>query len=141
MTIGFFLDSGLAQPAARLAATAAEDGIGYSDHCFYLGGTDATREHVAASDPGVDDIEVSIADDADDAGGMALLPSALRLAATQGGLDTAMPGDPLAVSASIAGGAAHAVAVWVRIDAPAIGAAIYDNLTLATNALISRVVT
>ncbi len=137
MSIGFFMDAGLAQPAARLSATAAADGSGSSEHVFYLGGTDATRKHVAASDPGLDPIEVSI-DDSE--GGMSLLPSALRLATTQGGLATATPGAPLAVGASIVGGAANAVAVWVRVDAPEIDAAIYDNLSLVTNAVISQAV-
>lgn len=137
MSIGFFLDSGLAQPAARLSATAAADGLGWSDHCFYLGGTDASRKHVAASDPGVDPIEASIADSA---GGTSLLPSALRLATTQGGLATATSGAPLAVGTSITGGSAHAVAVWVRVDIPATDPAIYDNLSLVTNALLSQAV-
>lgn len=137
MSIGFFLDAGLAQPAARLSATAASDGAGFSEHVFYLGGTDATRKHVAASAPGSDPIQVSIADSE---GGTSLLPTALRLATTQGGLATATPGAPLSVGASILGGSAHAVAVWVRVDAPAIDAAIYDNLSLVTNAVISQAV-
>lgn len=137
MTIGFFTDSGLTQPAARLSAVAAADGSRSSEHQFWLGGTDPMREHVASSDPGVDDIDVSIADSE---GGTSLLPSALRLALTQGGLNTATPGAPLAVGTSIAGGSANAVAVWVRVDAPAITAAIYDNLSLTTNDLISRAV-
>jgi len=138
MSIGFFQDAGLAQPASWLSATAAADGAGSSDHVFYLGGTDAAREHVAASDPGVDPIEVSISDNA---GGTLLLPSALRLALTQGGLATATPGDPLAVASVIPGGAANAVAIWVRVDAPEIGAALYTNLSLTSNDLISRAVT
>ena len=135
MSIGFFTDSGLSQPAARLSATAASSGAGSSDHLFYLGGTDAAREHVAASDPGVDDIEVSIADSE---GGTSLLPSALRLATTQGGLGTATPGAALAVGTNLIGGSANAVTVWLRVDAPAIAAAIYDNLSLTTNDLITR---
>lgn len=137
MTIGFFTDSGLTQPAARLSAVGAANGSGSSDHQLYLGGTDATREHVAASDPGVDAIEVSISDSE---GGASLLPTALLLATSQIGLATATPGDPLDVGTSIAGGSANAVTVWVRVDAPAITAAIYDNLSLTTNDLISRAV-
>ena len=137
MSIGFFQDSGLAQPAARLTATAAADGSGSSDHCFWLGGTDATREHVAASAPGVDAIQVSISDSD---GGDSLLPSAIALATTQVGLSTASPGAPLNVGTAIAGGSAQAVTVWVRVDTPVIDPAIYDNLSLTTNALISRAV-
>lgn len=136
MSIGFFLDSGLSQPAARINATAAADGSGSSDHVIWLGGTDATREHVAASDPGVDPIEVSVFDAA---GGDLLLPSSLMLATTQGGLDTATPGASLSLGATIGGGSANAVAIWVRVDAPEIDPAIYDNLALMTNAMISRV--
>lgn len=136
MSIGFFLDSGLSQPATRIYATAAADGSGSSDHVVWLGGADATREHVAASDPGVDPAQVSVFDAAD---GDSLLPSTVSLATTQGGLDTATPGASLSLGATIGGGSANAVAVWVRVDAPEIDPAIYDNLALITNALISRV--
>lgn len=136
MSIGFFLDSGLSQPAARIRSTAAADGDGSSDHRVWLGGTDATREHVAASGPGIDQIVVSITDSE---GGMLLPASALTLATTQGGLDSTAPGNPLAVGAAITGGSANAVSVWLRVDAPEIDPAIYDNLSLITNALISRV--
>lgn len=137
MSIGFFLDSGLSQPAARISATAAADGDGSSDHRVWLGGTDATREHVAASGPGVDQIVVSIADSG---GGMLLPASALTLAMTQVALDATAPGNPLAVGTAIAGGSSNAVSVWLRVDAPEIDPDIYDNLTLVTNPLISRVV-
>ncbi len=135
MSIGFFQDFGLSQPATRLLATAASDGAGSSDHLFYFGGTDVSREHVAESDPGVDNVVISIADSS---GGTLLLPSALKLAVAQVDLDTATPGASLSVGTNIIGGAANAIPVWVRVDAPAIAAMIYNNLTLTTNALLSR---
>lgn len=133
MSIGFFQDSGLSQPAARITATAATDGTGYSDHIYYLGNTTGGREYVAASDPGVDEIAVSIEDSA---GGTSLLPTALRLALAQVDLATATQGAALDVGTAIAG--FDSVEVWVRVDIPVTTSAIYDNLSLTTNDLISR---
>lgn len=133
MSIGFFADTGLSQPAARLSALADADGTGYSDHVFYLGNTTNGREYVAASDPGVDQITVSVTDSLN---GASLLPSCVRLATTSGDLGSATPGAPLDVGASIPGSAY--VDVWVRVDIPVTAAAIYDNLGLTTNDLITR---
>ncbi len=133
MSIGFFLDSGLSQPAARLVVAAATDGSGYSDHLRYLGHTTSSREYVAASDPGVDEITVSIDDSA---GGTSLLPSAIRLAVVQEDLGTATPGAALDAGTLIPGYDPYPV--WIRVDIPETPAAIYDNLSLITNDLISR---
>ena len=133
MSIGFFADTGLSQPAARLSALADADGTGYSDHVFYLGNTTTGREYVAASDPGVDEITVSVTDSLN---GASLLPSCIKRAATSGGLGSATPGAALDVGTSIAGLAY--VEIYVRVDIPVTTAAIYDNIGLTTNDMITR---
>lgn len=133
--IGFFTDSGLASPAATAFALQASDGTAPpADAVYYLGDPDASRAWQAASDPGFDDITVSIADSA---GGTSLLPAKVRLALTQGGLGSATPGAALDIATEIAGSTANAVEVWVRVDSDVFAAGLYENLSLAVNPVIS----
>ncbi len=136
--IGFFADSGLSTPASRLSVLQATDGSApVVDAVAYLGDPDASREWVAASDPGVDDIVVSLEDSES---GASLLPSVFRLATTQGGLATATPGAALTIDTSIIGGTANAATVWLRCDTDTHAAGLFDNLSLAVNPLVAQAV-
>lgn len=133
--IGFFTDSGLASPASIAFALQASDGTAPpADAVYYLGDPDSSRAWRASSDPGVDDITVSIEDSA---GGTSLLPAKVRLALSQGGLGSATPGAALDIATEIAGGTSNAVEVWVRVDSDVFAADIYDNLSLSVNSMIS----
>lgn len=135
--IGFFEDAGLTVPAALLAATQASDGSAPAqDRVFYLGAQDAGVVYRAESDPGVDPVVVSIADAA---AGSGIAATAVRLATSLSGLASATPGAALTLPATIAGGTAGAVAVWVRIDAPALAEGAHDDLSLTTNDLLEVV--
>ena len=71
----FYEDAGLSVPATKLKAMQAADGSSAPvDLTFWLGSTETDRSYYAASDPGVDDIVVSIT------GGATLPATALRLA-------------------------------------------------------------
>lgn len=132
----FYEDAGLSVPAVKILAMQASDGSSAAvDLTYWLGATEADRTYYAASDPGVDDIVVSISDDA---GGAALPVTALRLALAAEDLDTATPGAALVVGTEVVSGSGGAVAVHVRVDSATIAAAIYDNLTLAVTPLISQ---
>ncbi len=134
--IGFFEDSGLSLPATRLRAMQASDGSSAAvDVVYYLGAADVDRTWFAASDPGVDDIVVSVVDSAS---GTALLPNTLRLALAAEDLDTATPGAALAIGTAVDPGSGSAVAIHIRVDSAAIAAGLYENLSLATNPLISQ---
>lgn len=136
--IGFFSDSGLSTAAARMTALQASDGTAPPvDVVAYLGDPDGSRIWKTASDPGVDDIVVSI-EDAES--GTSLLPSVVRMALAQEGLDSATPGESLTIGTTVDGGSANAVAVWLRFDSNVFAAGIYDNLSLAVNALIPEVI-
>jgi hypothetical protein len=136
--IGFFTDSGLSTPAARMSALQASDGTAPPvDLVAYFGDLDASRVWKAASDPGVDDIVVTVFDSE---GGESLLPSVIRLATTQVGLDTATPGAELNIGPSVDGGSANAITIWLRFDTNVFDAGLYDNLSLAVNALVAEVV-
>lgn len=137
VTLGFYNDSGLTSAAASLAVVQAADGSSAAvDRVVYLGSPAAGKKFQANSDPGVDDIVVSVADTTP-AGGVAA--SSVRLALTSGGLDSATPGAALAIDPEILSGAANAVAIHVRVETPATAAGLYTDLSLTTNAVIELV--
>lgn len=136
--IGFFDDSGLSVQSAGIAAVQSTDGsFAAVDRQVWIGVTDTGRAWYAASDPGVDDITVSIIDAES---GASLLPSSLRLAFDAGGLDTATPGASLAIGTDVQPGSVNAVSFMIRIDTAAFTSGVYDNLSLTTNSLISQAV-
>lgn len=134
--IGFFMDAGMSLPAGKLKAMQASDGSSAAvDFVYWLVADDVDRTYYAASDPGVDDIVVSVVDAA---AGASMLPTTLRLALSAEDLATATPGAALAIGTEVLSGSVNAVAVHVRVDSAAIAAGIYENLSLATNPLISQ---
>lgn len=136
--IGFFDDSGLSVPSAGITAVQATDGASAAvDRQVWIGVTDTGRAWYAASDPGVDDITVSIVDAES---GASLLPSSLRMALDSGDLGAATPGAALDIGTAVQPGSVNAVPFWIRIDTTAFAAGVYDNLSLTTNALISQAV-
>ncbi len=134
ITLGFHSDSGLTDPLASLNVTQADDGSAPAvDRVVYLGSTAAGKLFQAASDPGVDDIVVSIADSG---AGSGVEAAHVKLALSAGGLDTAVAGDPLPIGAGLLSGSASAVAIHVRVDTPAMASGTYTDIGLATNTLI-----
>lgn len=98
----------------NLVATQNVDGsTGRQDSQVWLGSTAAGKVLQADSDPGVDQITVGIVDAAPGSGHPA---SDVTLALTQGGLDTAVPGDPLDLGVEIQSGVGNAVSFWIGIE-------------------------
>lgn len=134
ITLAWYSDSGLTAPLASLQVTQADDGTSPAvDRVVYLGSTAAGKQFQAASDPGVDDVVVSIADSAAASGVEA---EHIKLALSSGGLDTAVAGDPLTIGTEILSGVVNAVAVHVRVDTPALASGTYTDIELRTNTLI-----
>lgn len=134
VTLDFYNDSGLTAVAASIQATQADDGSAPAvDRVVYLGSPVSSKKFQAASDPGVDDIVVSIADSGVGSGVEA---AHVKLALTSGGLASATPGAPLTIDAEILSGASNAVPVHVRIDTPALAAGTYTDVSLTTNTVI-----
>lgn len=112
-----YLDAGLTDQfddaADTLDAFALNGESG--DGVFYVGIPDAaaspTRKIQDATNPGVDNIVVSIADSAPGSGVEA---SHIKLALTSAGLDSAVAGDPLNLGATIQSKPANAVPVHYR---------------------------
>ena len=113
ISLGFFLDAGLTQPAPSLTFVhAIDDSLPFVKQRVFLGSPVGTSTFQAASNPGVDDIEVTIEDpnlpDGFD-------PIHVKLSDTELGLDSAVPGDPLVIGPQILGGAGNAAEVWVQV--------------------------
>jgi hypothetical protein len=126
MSFEFYADSGLTTPLASLAVTQAVGGAPV-DRIVYFGSTNAAEQLQRASTPGVDPVQVSVVDSDPVTG---LPTTAVRLALSAGDLGTATPGAALDLPATIAGGVANAVAVFVRIDHGSATHAVFDDLSL-----------
>lgn len=99
---------------------------------FYLGSTDSGATFEALSDPGVDQITLSITDAAPGSGQEA---TSLKLATTQAGLATAVAGAALNLGTSIVAGAPGAKEIWVQWDDSTGTQGTDTNLSIGLNAL------
>lgn len=133
-TFAFYADAGLTAPLASLAVLQGEDGsTPAADRTVYFGSTASGKTLRANSNPGVDQIAVSIADSATGSGPAA---SQVKLALSAGGLAGATGGASLNLGTSIASGTGGAVPVYVRVDTPALTPGSYADLSLNTNTVI-----
>lgn len=96
ISFGFYFDSAktLSLTTAAVFSMNADGSTGPVDTILYLGSTTASRKAQAASNPGVDQLSVSI-EDSNPAGGEPA--GAVKLALTAAGLDTASAGAPLSL--------------------------------------------
>lgn len=130
-SLAFYSDAGLTTPLSQLLAVQTNDGSAAAvDRVVYLGSPLVSMVFQAQSDPGIDQITVSINDSLS---GLQIPAASLRLALSSGGLAAATPGAALDVGTEILSGSENAVAVHVRVDADAIAAGSYNNLSLMTN--------
>ncbi len=123
-----YLDAGLTDQfddaTDTLGASALQGADG--DGVFYVGTTVATNKIEAASNPGVDQIAVSIADSAP-GGGVEVTD--IKLATSQANLGSAVGGAPLNIGTTIAGGVPSAVPVWYRWNNTQ-GSAVYTEISI-----------
>lgn len=115
-TFGLFEDAGLVTPkVGNLVIQQNADGSTPPiDNVLYLGSVDVTRKLQAESDPGVDNIVVSIVDSDIPSGHPA---SEVKLALTLIGLDSATGGVALDLGVTeILGGIAGAIPIYSRVD-------------------------
>lgn len=103
------------------------------DFVFYFGSALSGKRIQALSNPGVDNVVLSVAD-ADGASGQSL--AAVKLALTKAGLDTATAGASLTLGTQILSGPDGAVPVHVRVQATLLAAGTYEGLSLNTNDLV-----
>jgi len=127
----FYQDAGMTVLLSVCEATQADDGSAAAvDRVVYLGSPVAGKRFQAASAPGVAQIAVSVLDSAT---GLQVPASTVRLALSPGGLGSATPGAAIDVGLAIFSGAGNALPLYMRFDAAAIAAGVYDNLSVDTS--------
>jgi len=130
----FHSDSGLtAELVGSLAINQRQDGTtGDVDGVIYLGSIEEGKTLQADSDPGVDQIVVSIADSNVDPGNSPEITD-IKLSTSNAGLASAVAGDPLNVGLTLTSGVGNKVEVHYRIITPTAPTGTYAELSLNTN--------
>ncbi len=127
----FYQDAGLTVSLSRIDALQASDGNAVAvDRVIYLGSTVSGKKFQDAVDPGAEPIVLSVVDSLT---GLQVPSNTLRLALSGGGLDAATPGAAINLGTELLSGTGNALPVHVRVDAIAIAAGAYDNLSLVTS--------
>lgn len=130
-TWNFYADAGLTALAVGGAAIAS---VGSTQDRVLRFGSPATDKTLqAASNPGTDPVTITPADAAPGSG---IEASAIQLALSAAGLDSATPGAPVVVGTTLNSGAAGAVLIYVRTARGALGVGNYADISLVTNAVI-----
>lgn len=132
--LNLYLDAALTT-LATIPLVFQQDDQGVADphqRQFFIGSTDTGALFEALSDPGVDQIVLSITDAAPGSGQEA---ASLKLASTLAGLATAVAGDPLNLGTVINAGAAGAKEVWIEWNDTTGVQATDLNLSIGLNAL------
>lgn len=130
-TFAFYADAGLTTLATGGAAIAS---IGSTaDRVLRFGSPATDKTLQAASNPGTDPITITPTDGAPGSG---IEASAIRLALSAAGLDSATPGAALNIGTTLNSGTAGAVTVYVRTARGSLGIGNYADLSLVTNAVV-----
>lgn len=135
-TFAIYSDASLTTELVTLEQSFASDGSdGAIDRLVYIGSTATGKKILAASDPDVDSIPISIVDSN---GGDGQLAADIKLALTQGGLAAATGGAAITGPAQILSGAAQALAVWLRIDPSNLAEGTYTDLSISFGPVVER---
>lgn len=129
LTYAFWADAGMTVPNAAGATLTA--GGSPTDRIVYFGSPVAGKTLRAASAPGTDPVQITIADAA---GGTGIAASALKLALSAAGLNTAVAGAALSIGTTVNSGSA--VAIYVRTTQGSLGVGLYEDLSLTTNTVV-----
>jgi len=134
ITFKFYSDAALTTAiTAPLAFSQATPSPTPDDKVVYLGSVASGKTAEAVSDPGVDQIVVSIVDSASGSGSPA---TDVKLALSSGGLSSATAGAPLNIGTSIASGTANATAIHIRVLDSTGSVGTHADLSLETNDLV-----
>lgn len=134
MSFGFFSDPGLTIPFSGSLRHFSTQG----DRLIYFGSPLTGRQLQNSSNPGVTNVQVSIADSATGSG---LAATSIKLSATAGGLDTATGGAALSLGPTVLSGPGDARPIYMRIDASAgvVGTDYTDLSLVVSNVIDSEV--
>lgn len=133
VSFNFYVDAGLTIPATQVQASQATDGASAAvDRVVYYGSQSSLKTLVANANPYLDDIVFTLVDSVPASGVQA---AHVKLATSQAGLDGATAGAALNIGPTLLSGRENAIPIWMRIDTPALSAAVYSDITLTSNAL------
>ena len=134
LTFKLYNDSALTSEfSGTLSTTHNTTGsTGRVDNRLYLGSTASSKTLEADSDPGVDQIVLSVSDSSIGAGHEA---GEVKLALSQAGLDGATSGASLNLGLSVGSGVPNALPVWVGVEAAYLTVGVSTELSLSTNVL------
>jgi len=126
MTFAWYSDAGLTAPLTRADFVRSSTATPVN-RLVYFGSPATGKKLQKVSAPGVDQLQVSVADSAVGSGVEA---ANVKLALTFAGLDSATGGAALNIGATILSGAANAVAVFVRITSALTTPANHDDVSI-----------
>lgn len=138
-SLGFYSDAGLLTPfPGPLSVTQKSDGsTGPVDNLLYLGSVALGNKFQADSNPGIDDIIVSVGDLTPAVGH---LPAEVKLATTLLGLDSAVGGASLNIGATLLSEVANAQEIYIRVDDATMVVGTEIDLFFETNPLVELAV-
>lgn len=128
---GFYADAGLTVPGAGGVVVASN--ATHVDRELRFGSPVAGKTLQAAADPGVAPIQII---PADDAVGSGIEASAMRLALSPSGLNSATPGGALTIGTTLVSGAGNAVVFYARTARGSLGIGVYPDLKIDTTSVI-----
>ena len=134
MSFNLYSDAALTTLAPLRLLQLAEVAPAAVTGVMYLGSTNAAETLEAESDPGVDDLVLSVVD-ADALTGAAA--TAVKLALSSGGLVSATGGAPLNLGVTVLGGVANALPIHYKFEPQTLDAGKYVDLSfLISGALV-----
>lgn len=137
-TFGFYLNSSKTLPITTAAVFSINAGDGVPvDTIIYFGSTTASRKCQAASSPGFDTIKVMIEDAAVGSGQPA---TAVKLALSANGLNSASPGAQLDLGVSQVLSSQLGIPIYVRVTDQTGVVGNYTDLAIKTNDLFETTV-
>lgn len=133
-TFNFFTNAGLTLVfGGTLTIPQNVDGSsGPVDTQFWLGSTASGKTLQADSDPGVDQIVISVTDSSPSTGNPT---TDVKLSTTQGELASATPGEPLNLGTSVLSGVGTAQTFWIRVEDSTNVVGVSTELHFTTNLL------
>ena len=134
LTFKLYTDSALTSEfSGTLQTTHNTTGsTGRVDSVLYLGSVAASKTLEADSDPGVDQITLTVADTTPASGHEV---AEVKLALSQAGLDGATGGAALNLGLSVLSGVPGALPVWIGIEAAYLTVGVSTELSIDTNVL------
>lgn len=130
MSFQFWNDAALTVAGVSNPVQQSDNSLAPVQEQKWLGRPDGNFLYRANSNPGVDNIVISVV-----SAGTGEPTTAVKLATTQAGLADAVAGASLTVGLSMLSGVANAFTFWAQYDDAVLVAGTYANLSLQTNAV------